>query len=110
MANNKHVNAIIVGAGAGGGTAAGGGAVAVGALGAATSTLGWPVPGHAKAAGGRVVVAEIDAHRVHAIDAASGEVLWQFTAGGRVDSPPISMISAPSCSICSACSSACTAD
>jgi sulfide dehydrogenase [flavocytochrome c] flavoprotein subunit len=30
--------------------------LSVGALGAATSTLGWPVPGHAKAAGGRVVV------------------------------------------------------
>jgi sulfide dehydrogenase [flavocytochrome c] flavoprotein subunit len=30
--------------------------LSVGALGAATSTLGWPVPGHAKTAGGRVVV------------------------------------------------------
>jgi len=37
---------------------------------------------------GKVFVAEIDAHTVHALDARSGEALWQFTAGGRVDSPP----------------------
>jgi outer membrane protein assembly factor BamB len=39
-------------------------------------------------AGGRVFVAEVDAHAVHALDAVSGERLWQFDAGGRVDSPP----------------------
>ena len=37
---------------------------------------------------GRLLVAQIDAHTVHALDAASGEALWTFTAGGRIDSPP----------------------
>ena len=40
------------------------------------------------AAGGKVFVASIDAHTVHALDAGSGKELWRFTAGGRVDSPP----------------------
>ncbi|MHC4506863.1 MAG: PQQ-binding-like beta-propeller repeat protein, partial [Planctomycetota bacterium] len=39
-------------------------------------------------ANGRVYVAQVDAHAVHALDAASGAKLWRFTAGGRVDSPP----------------------
>ncbi|HEO71292.1 MAG TPA: hypothetical protein ENN80_08515, partial [Candidatus Hydrogenedentes bacterium] len=39
-------------------------------------------------AGGRVFVAEVDAHAVCALDADSGVVLWRYTAGGRVDSPP----------------------
>ncbi len=39
-------------------------------------------------AGGRLLVASIDTHTIHALDAASGEELWRFTAGGRVDSPP----------------------
>ncbi len=39
-------------------------------------------------AGGRLYVAAVDAHTVHALDAASGEPVWSFTAGGRVDSPP----------------------
>jgi len=38
--------------------------------------------------GGQVFVAAVDAHTVYALDAASGEKLWQHTAGGRVDSPP----------------------
>jgi len=29
-----------------------------------------------------------DDHMVHALDAATGQELWSFTAGGRVDSPP----------------------
>jgi outer membrane protein assembly factor BamB len=37
---------------------------------------------------GKVLVASIDTHTVHALAAASGEKLWSFTAGGRVDSPP----------------------
>ena len=37
---------------------------------------------------GRVFVAAIDAHAVHALDAASGESAWSFTAGSRIDSPP----------------------
>jgi len=39
-------------------------------------------------AGGRVFVAAKDTHTVHALDAQTGQVLWDFTAGGRVDSPP----------------------
>ncbi len=39
-------------------------------------------------AGGRLFVAEVDGHTVHAVDASSGEKLWSYTAGGRVDSPP----------------------
>jgi hypothetical protein len=37
---------------------------------------------------GKVFVARIDAHTVLAIDALTGEQLWQYTAGARVDSPP----------------------
>jgi len=39
-------------------------------------------------AGGKVFVADVDAHTVHALDAESGEKRWSFTTGGRVDSPP----------------------
>ena len=39
-------------------------------------------------AGGRLLVASIDAHTVHALDAATGKEQWRFTAGGRIDSPP----------------------
>ena len=39
-------------------------------------------------AGGKVFVASIDEHRISAMDADSGESLWDFTAGARVDSPP----------------------
>jgi len=37
---------------------------------------------------GKLLVASIDSHAVHALDAASGEPAWKFTAGARVDSPP----------------------
>ncbi len=37
---------------------------------------------------GKVFVASVDEHTVHALDAASGKRLWHYTAGGRVDSPP----------------------
>jgi len=37
---------------------------------------------------GKVLVASVDAHTVHALDARSGKPAWRFTAGGRVDSPP----------------------
>jgi outer membrane protein assembly factor BamB len=37
---------------------------------------------------GRLLVAEIDAHTVHALDTATGKRLWSYTTGGRVDSPP----------------------
>jgi outer membrane protein assembly factor BamB len=39
-------------------------------------------------AGGRVYVASIDEHAVHAIDCETGGSAWTFSAGGRVDSPP----------------------
>jgi len=39
-------------------------------------------------AGGRLFVADTDAHMVTALSANTGEVLWKFTTGGRVDSPP----------------------
>jgi len=47
------------------------------------STLSQPVIGD-----GKLVVAEIDAHAVHALDSSTGKELWSYTAGGRVDSPP----------------------
>jgi outer membrane protein assembly factor BamB len=37
---------------------------------------------------GKLLVASVDAHTVHALDAESGSVLWCSVAGGRVDSPP----------------------
>ena len=40
------------------------------------------------AGGGKVFVAESDAHTLCALDMATGNVLWQFTANGRIDSPP----------------------
>jgi len=39
-------------------------------------------------ADGRLYVAAVDAHTVHALDATEGSPLWQYTAGARVDSPP----------------------
>jgi len=39
-------------------------------------------------AGGKLFVASVDTHTVHAIDAATGKPAWSYTAGGRVDSPP----------------------
>ena len=40
------------------------------------------------ASGGRLFVAAIDAHEVHALATDSGKPLWRFTAGARIDSPP----------------------
>lgn len=40
------------------------------------------------AVGGRVYVADVDAHQVMALDAQTGTERWRFTAGARVDSPP----------------------
>jgi outer membrane protein assembly factor BamB len=39
-------------------------------------------------AAGKVFVASVDTHTVHALDQDTGESLWSFTTGGRVDSPP----------------------
>ncbi len=37
---------------------------------------------------GRVYIASIDTHTLHAFDAEDGESLWSFTVGGRIDSAP----------------------
>jgi outer membrane protein assembly factor BamB len=37
---------------------------------------------------GKLFVASVEDHTVHALDAKSGREVWQYTAGGRVDSPP----------------------
>jgi len=37
---------------------------------------------------GRVFVASIDAHTLHALSADDGKELWRVTAGGRIDSTP----------------------
>jgi outer membrane protein assembly factor BamB len=37
---------------------------------------------------GKVFLASVDEHRVCAMDADSGQSVWHFTAGARVDSPP----------------------
>jgi len=37
---------------------------------------------------GRVFVASVDTHTVHALDAVDGRTAWSYTVGGRVDSPP----------------------
>jgi hypothetical protein len=38
--------------------------------------------------GGRLWVAEKDAHRIRCLNTANGQDLWSFTAGGRIDSAP----------------------
>ncbi|MFZ5829834.1 MAG: PQQ-binding-like beta-propeller repeat protein, partial [Planctomycetota bacterium] len=38
--------------------------------------------------GGKLLVAAVDQHAIHALDAATGARGWTFTAGGRIDSPP----------------------
>jgi hypothetical protein len=39
-------------------------------------------------AGGKVFIASVDTHTIYAIDADSGNQLWHYTTGGRIDSPP----------------------
>ena len=39
-------------------------------------------------ADGKVLVSDIDAHLVCALDAGDGTLLWQYETGARVDSPP----------------------
>ena len=36
----------------------------------------------------RFYLASTDAHTLYALDAATGELLWQSTFDGRIDSPP----------------------
>jgi outer membrane protein assembly factor BamB len=37
---------------------------------------------------GKLFVAQVDAHTLHAIDAESGKPCWHYRTGGRIDSPP----------------------
>jgi outer membrane protein assembly factor BamB len=37
---------------------------------------------------GLLLVAEMDAHRVHALDTTNGRPIWTHVAGARIDSPP----------------------
>ena len=39
-------------------------------------------------AGNRMYVSRVDSHTVYSIDAANGDIIWHYTAGARVDSPP----------------------
>ena len=39
-------------------------------------------------AGGRLFVASVNAHTLHALDAKTGRESWSHVAGGRIDSPP----------------------
>jgi outer membrane protein assembly factor BamB len=39
-------------------------------------------------AGAKVFIASAETHSIHALDAGSGNNLWSYTAGGRVDSAP----------------------
>jgi len=39
-------------------------------------------------AGGKVYVAAVDRHTLYALDRNSGKIVWQYMAGGRIDSPP----------------------
>ena len=60
---------------------------------AAKLTLGWQADiggrlTQAVCADGKAFVASVDTHCVHALDAKTGKALWQYTAGGRIDSAP----------------------
>lgn len=39
-------------------------------------------------ANGRLFVASIDDHTLHALDASNGDTVWTYAAGGRIDSSP----------------------
>jgi hypothetical protein len=39
-------------------------------------------------ADGKLFVASVDTHTMHAVDAKTGDPVWSYTTGGRVDSPP----------------------
>ena len=39
-------------------------------------------------ADGRAYVSQVDAHTLYALDAGTGQPLWHFIAGARIDSPP----------------------
>jgi outer membrane protein assembly factor BamB len=50
--------------------------------------LGQSEPSSPVAAGGLVLVALSEAHRIDAIDMTTGRRKWSFVAGGRIDGPP----------------------
>ncbi len=52
-----------------------------------TARLGGKLTG-LTVADGRLFVADVNEHTLYALDAASGKILWDYTAGGRIDSPP----------------------
>ncbi|NQT88565.1 PQQ-binding-like beta-propeller repeat protein [bacterium] len=59
----------------------------------ATIKVGWKADLGGKlspvtVAEGKVFVAAVDAHTVHALDSKTGKTAWTYTAGGRVDTPP----------------------
>ena len=39
-------------------------------------------------AGGKVVLAAVDENTVYGLDEQTGNVVWTYVGGGRVDSPP----------------------
>ncbi len=39
-------------------------------------------------AAGKLFVAAVDSHTLHALDASTGGMLWSYTTGARIDSPP----------------------
>jgi len=41
------------------------------------------------AGGGKVFVAAKDEHTIYALDSVSGQEVWRYTAGARIDSPPV---------------------
>jgi len=45
-------------------------------------------PSSPVASGGKVFVASINTHCVYALDAQSGDAVWDYTAGGKIDTPP----------------------
>ncbi|RMF88673.1 MAG: hypothetical protein D6741_18815, partial [Planctomycetota bacterium] len=45
-------------------------------------------PSAISVAAGKVFSASVDSDTLYALDATDGTILWHFTAGGRIDSPP----------------------
>jgi len=45
-------------------------------------------PTQATIVDGRLYIASVDAHTVYSIDGSNGKILWSYTAGGRIDTPP----------------------
>ena len=52
-----------------------------------TADLGGPLT-QVIAAGDKLYVAQKDEHRICCLDRKTGQVLWRYTAGGRIDSAP----------------------